>query len=394
LGGVDPDHAARAVFALFLAMLPRESLFQDLRTLVVKVGTRVLCDDDNSLNGSRLAHLASEISALQDQGYSLVLVTSGAVGVGMGVLGYAQRPSEPAEKQACAAIGQIRLMQHYADCFHAHGKTVAQILLTGDDFRDQRRFNNVRHTVSTLLGKGVIPIVNENDTVTTEEIKVGDNDKLSADVAQFLEADLLVILSDEDGLYDKNPKDHADARRVDTVERITSDILHLAEEKPGSRVSVGGMRAKLVALRQITEAGTPAVLARGDRVRLQDLIKGAEVGTLFLPRATRIDRKRRWLAFVSRAKGQLLLDPGAVRALQNRRSSLLPAGVKKVRGVFEPGDFVELCDLDGDLIGRGRVAYSSRDVDRVKGRKSAEIAGILGVKGPGEIIHRDRLVVY
>jgi len=374
-------------------MSSTEVIFQDLRTLVIKVGTRVLCDDDNALSEVRLAHLASGISALHDKGYSVVLVTSGAVGVGMGVLGYSLRPKDPAEKQACAAIGQIRLMQSYADQFHSHGKTVAQILLTGDDFRDSRRFNSVRQTVRTLLGKGVIPIVNENDTVTTEEIKVGDNDKLSADVAQFLEADLLVILSDERGLYDKNPKSHADARRIEVVDRITPEILRLAEEKPGSKVSVGGMKAKLTAIRQATEAGTPAVLARGDGANLVDLVMGKGEGTLFLPRK-RIDGKRRWLAFVSKAKGQLLLDAGAVRAMQTRPSSVLPAGVKKVRGNFEPGDFVEICTLEGDVIGRGRAAYSSAEVEKIKGQKSAGIAEILGRKGPGEIIHRDRLVVY
>jgi len=375
-------------------MLSQEALFQDLRTLVIKVGTKVLVNDDNSLNKMQLANLSSGISALHDRGYSVVLVTSGAVGVGMGVLGYTQRPSVPAEKQACAAIGQIRLMQTYADFFQSHGKNVAQILLTGDDFRDQKRFNSVRQTVKTLLAKGVVPIVNENDTVTLDEIKVGDNDKLSADVAQFLEADLLVILSDEAGLYDKNPKSHADARRIEVVERITPQILRLAEEKPGSAVSVGGMRAKLNAIRQITESGTPAVLARGDRVNLVDLVQGRGAGTLFLPRSKRIDRKHRWLAFVSKAKGQLLLDPGAVKALQKGTSSVLPAGIKKVRGTFEPGDFVEVCTPDGEVMGRGRAAYSSADVEKIKGQKSSLIAEILGRKGPGEVIHRDRLVVY
>ena len=381
-------------FALFTVMQSRGYVFKDVRTLVVKVGTRVLCDDDNSLSETRLSHLASGISNLHDRGYSVVLVTSGAVGVGMGLLGYSQRPAALAEKQACAAIGQIRLMQRYADLFQSHGKTVAQILLTGDDLREQKRFNNVRHTVSTLLGKGVIPIVNENDTVAADEIKVGDNDKLSADVAQFLEADLLVILSDEEGLYDKNPKSHADARRIGVVERITPEILRLAEEKPGSKVSVGGMRAKLNAIRQVTEAGTPAVLARGDKVDLVGLVEGRGEGTLFLPRAKRIDRKRRWLAFVSKARGQLLLDAGAVRALQNRHGSVLPAGVLKVTGIFAPGDFVEICALKGEIIGRGRAAYSSAEVEKIKGCNSSVIAGVLGREGPSEVIHRDRLVVY
>ncbi len=268
-------------------MQARKSPFGKLRTIVVKVGSRVLCDEGNALNEAHIGHLAGEISALHDQGLSVVLVTSGAVAVGMGVLGLSRRPAELADKQACAAVGQIRLMQRYADLFQARGKTAAQILLSGDDFRDRARRNNIRHTLRTLLAKGVIPIVNENDTVATEEIKVGDNDKLSADVAQFLEADLLVLLSDEEGLYDKNPKAHADARRIQVVKRITPKILRLAEAKPGSKVSVGGMRTKLNAIRQVTEAGMPAVLARGAFAPLLNLVRGLGPGTVFLPRANR-----------------------------------------------------------------------------------------------------------
>jgi glutamate 5-kinase len=374
----------------------RETLFQNVRTLVVKVGTRVLCDDAGLVE-SRLEHLAAGISALHDRGYSVVLVTSGAVGVGMSVLGYAQRPTVLAEKQGCAAVGQIRLMELYARHFGKRDKNVAQILLTGEDLRDERRFDSVRATVRALLERGVVPIVNENDTVATEEIKVGDNDKLSADVAQFLEADLLVILSDEEGLYDKNPKTNRDAQRIAVVERITPEILRLAEATPGSKVSVGGMKAKLTAIRQAVEAGTPAVLARGDGANLVDIVLGKDAGTLFLPR-TKIDRKRRWMAFVTKPKGQLLLDDGAVRALRDatdeKRGSLLAAGVRKVKGVFEAGDFVEICDLKGEIVGRGRTAYGSGDVEKILGRKSGEIADILGRAGPGHVVHRDKLAVY
>jgi glutamate 5-kinase len=206
----------------------RADLFRSLHRLVVKVGTRILVDDGNSIS-RELDHLAGEISLLHDRGYAVVLVTSGAVGVGMGALGLRTRPKELPVKQACAAIGQIRLMHMYSESFARRGKTVAQILLSGDDFRDRARFDNIRKTVGTLLGKKVIPIINENDTITTEEIKVGDNDKLSADVAHFLEADLLVILSDEAGLFTKNPKTHADAEAIAVVPRITPDILRLAE---------------------------------------------------------------------------------------------------------------------------------------------------------------------
>src|SRR4051812_31252810 len=211
----------------------RKDLFHSLHRLVVKVGTKILVDEDNGIS-KELDHLAGQISLLHDGGFAVVLVTSGAVGVGMGALGYASRPQELPEKQACAAIGQIRLMHMYSESFAKRGKTVAQLLLSGEDFRDRTRFNNIRRTVGTLLEKGVIPIINENDTITTEEIKVGDNDKLSADVAHFLEADLLVILSDEDGLYTKNPKGNPDAKPISIVPRITSEILKLAEGTPGS----------------------------------------------------------------------------------------------------------------------------------------------------------------
>lgn len=374
----------------------REALFQDVRTLVVKVGTRVLCNDAG-LDEARLKHLVDSLADLHDRGFSTVLVTSGAVGVGMGVLGFETRPAALAEKQACAAAGQIRLMQRYADLFHKRGKSVAQILLTGEDLRDSVRFNNIRQTVRVLLEKGAIPIVNENDTVATEEIKLGDNDKLSADVAQFLEADLLVILSDEEGLYDKNPKKHADAQRIAVVERVTPDVLRLADPTPGSGVSTGGMKAKLTAIRQAVEAGTPAVLARGDGANLVEIVTGKDCGTLFLPRK-RIDRKRRWLAFVTKPKGTLTLDAGAVNALRaaegSKRASLLAAGIRKVHGRFAAGDFVEVCAPDGEIVARGRVSYSAAEIERIKGRKSGEFAAILGRRGPGEVIHRDRLAVY
>lgn len=371
----------------------RANLFHSLHRLVVKVGTKILVDDGNSIS-KELDHLAGQLSLLHDRGFAVVLVTSGAVGVGMGALGFETRPKELPEKQACAAIGQIKLMHMYSESFARRGKTVAQILLSGDDFRDRTRFNNIRKTVGTLLEKKVIPIINENDTITTDEIKVGDNDKLSADVAHFLEADLLIILSDEAGLYNKNPKSHPDAQAIAVVPRITPDILKLAEEKPGSKVSVGGMKAKLLAIRQATEAGTPAVLTRGHGARLLNLVQGEPIGTLFLPNPDKIGRDKRWLTFVSKARGQLLLDEGGVRAMKTRKSSLLPAGIKECKGSFKAGDFVEVCALDGEVIGRGRSAYSAAEVQQIRGQKSSRIAELLGRKGPDEVIHRDQLVIY
>lgn len=372
----------------------RKSVFQSLHKLVVKVGSRILCNEDNTPAWDRLDHLAGQLALLHDKGFAVVLVTSGAVGVGMGTLGYATRPKLLPEKQACAAIGQIRLMHAYSESLAKRGKVAAQILLSGDDFRDRTRFLNIRKTVGTLLQKGVIPIINENDTITTEEIKVGDNDKLSADVANFLEADLLVILSDEDGLFTGNPKTDPAAKPIAVVPRITADILALADSKSGSKVSVGGMKAKLLAIRQATEAGTPAVLIRGHHAMLAELVEGRPRGTLFLPNPAKIRGSKRWLAFVSKARGQIVLDEGGARALSARRSSLLPVGVREIKGGFKPGDFVEVCAPDGEVIGRGRTAYSAAEVRLIRGQKSHKIAELLGRKGPDEVIHRDQLVIY
>ena len=372
----------------------RKAVFKSLHKLVVKVGSRILCNEDNTPNWERLDHLAGQLSQLHDHGYAVVLVTSGAVGVGMGTLGYETRPKLLPEKQACAAIGQIRLMHAYSESFAKRGKVCAQILLSGDDFRDKTRFDNIRKTVGTLLTKKVIPIINENDTITTEEIKVGDNDKLSADVAHFLEADLLVILSDEDGLYTGNPKSNPDAKLIAVVPRITAEILALADSKSGSKVSVGGMKAKLLAIRQATEAGTPAVLTRGHNALLVDLVLGHPRGTLFLPNPAKIRGSKRWLAFVSKARGQIVLDEGGSKALSARRSSLLPVGVREVKGSFKRGDFVEICNPEGEVIGRGRTSYSSAEVKLIRGHRSARIEELLGRKGPDEVIHRDQLVIY
>jgi glutamate 5-kinase len=362
--------------------------------MVIKVGSRVLCEEGGGLAEGRIQVLCDEISQLQDMGYSVVLVSSGAVGSGMDLLGYSKKPSTLAEKQACAAVGQIHLMHRYATLFGAKGKLVSQILLSAEDFRRRERFLNIRQTVSTLLHKGVLPIVNENDTVAVEEIKVGDNDKLSADVAQFLEADLLVILSDQDGLYDKHPQKYADARRLEVVPKINQEILAMAETGAGSKVSTGGMPSKLAAIRQAVNAGTPAVLKSGFRPGLIALVKGEVDGTLFLPNPAKIDRRKRWLAFVSKPRGKIWVDAGGVKALRGGRSSLLAAGIKRVSGTFQPGDVVELLNPESEAIGRGRTAYGSADLAKIKGEKSARIPEILGRLGPGEAIHRDKLAMF
>ncbi|MFC1584910.1 glutamate 5-kinase [Fibrobacterota bacterium] len=371
----------------------RAEVFKSLKSIVIKIGTKILVNENGSLNMTRINSLIKDICVLKREGHSIVMVSSGAVGLGMTVMGLKTRPRVLALKQACAAAGQGRLMHLYAEKFQARGQQVAQILLSADDFLNQDRYNNIRRTVQALLDNDIIPIINENDTISTEEIKVGDNDKLSSDVAHFLEADLLVILSDEKGLYTKNPKRHSDVQYVSIVPKVTAKIESMGGGA-GTAAGVGGMRAKLKAIKQATEAGTPVVLTDGKNNSLCSLVSGQKVGTLFLPNAKRLKRRKRWLAFVSHASGSILLDPGGGRAVQSGRSSVLAVGIIGTRGNYKAGDFVEISTGKGPVIGRGRTAYSAEEVDRIKGLKSAKIPDVLKRKGPEEVIHRDNLVVY
>ncbi len=371
----------------------RSIIFNRLKKVIIKIGTKIILNDNGSIDQNRINTIIKEISALKSEGYSIVLVSSGAVGLGMSLMGYKKRPTLLADKQACAAAGQIRLMHLYAEKFKVYKQNVAQALLSADDFKHSDRFNNIRRTIQSLLAHNIIPIINENDTISTEEIKVGDNDKLSSDVAHFLEAELLVILSDEKGLYTKNPKLCKDARLLSVVPKITTDIEKMGGGA-GSIASVGGMRAKLRAIKQATQGGTPVVLTNGKRRSLYDLVHGKQTGTLFLPNSQKLNRKKRWLAFVSNAHGKIFLDSGGISIVSKGKSSILAVGVVSVKGNFKAGDFVEVGPLKGPMIGRGRVSYSSNDINKIMGHKSNDILKILKTKGPEEVIHKDNLVIY
>jgi len=369
----------------------RRQILSQAKTVVVKVGTRLLTHEEGGFAPEQLQALVDNLGRILFN-HKVVLVSSGAVGTGMGVLGFATKPKILAEKQACAAVGQIRLMHAYEAAFAKKSVPVAQILLTGEDLRSPERFKNIRATVEALHAHGVLPIVNENDTVATAEIKVGDNDKLSADVCHFLGADLLIILSDIDGLFTDNPKTNPEAALIPVVQKVTAEIEALAGGT-GSVASTGGMRTKVLAAKQVTRGGSACVIANGFKVQLSDILEGAAHGTLFLPAEKRMGAKKRWIAFVSKPAGKLLCDEGAIKAVVERRTSLLPMGIRKLEGKFAAGQVVDICNLEGITVARGVAAYGAEELGEIVGHKSGEITGLLGHDGPEEAVHRDNLFV-
>lgn len=363
------------------------------RRIVVKVGTRLLCGTRGQFNLKRLESLGRDLASLWGEGRELVLVSSGAVGAGVGRLGLSRFPQTMPEKQAAAAVGQGILMQYYENVFTPLGITIAQVLLTQEDLRERKRYLNARHTFYTLFRYRVIPIVNENDTVAVEEIRFGDNDTLAALVACLIDADLLILLTDLDGFFTGDPRKNPDAKLIPEVHEITPEIEELAGGR-GSDLATGGMETKLQAARIATGAGIPMVIASGMREGvLNAVVRGEEVGTLFIPREDRMQARKRWIAFSSPVQGKIYVDRGAANAILKRGKSLLPSGVVGVEGDFEMGNVVSVIDPDGREIARGISNYSSADVERIKGRKTQEIKAILGYKDYDEVIHRDNLTV-
>jgi glutamate 5-kinase len=340
-----------------------------------------------------VAHLARSLAALHNAGTEVVLVTSGAIAAGMGRLGMKERPRTIPAKQAAAAVGQIALMALYEEDFSAHGVRVAQILLTHDDLANRRRYLNAKHTMGTLLGAGVIPIVNENDTVAVEEIQLGDNDNLSAQVAVLVEADLLVILSDVAGLYDRDPRVHAEAQLIPLVEQFDEDLI--ASEGNAGPLGRGGMTSKCQAAHKAALSGIPTIIADGRREETLAMVFNpqAETGTLFLPVADRLASRKHWIAYTLKPAGVLVVDAGAYAAIRERGRSLLPPGVREVRGTFDEGECVTCLDDGGREFARGLVNYSSAALERIKGARTSQIEQILGYKVSDEVIHRDDLAL-
>ncbi|MBZ0252061.1 MAG: glutamate 5-kinase [Candidatus Methylomirabilis sp.] len=361
--------------------------------MVVKIGSNVLAPEGVGLSSRAVSRVAADVAALRERGAEVVLVSSGAIAAGMPVLGMTTRPKEIPAEQAAAATGQAKLMHAYEKAFARRGLLVAQVLLTHDDMGDRRRFLNAKNCLERLLAYGVVPIVNENDTVAVQEVKLGDNDVLSAMIANLIQPDLLVILSDVPGLYDKDPRAHADAKVLPLVERVDASIEALAAAKPGA-LGRGGIGSKIAAAKLASQKGIPTVVLLGTASKaLQRLHAGEPIGTLFLPTGDRLTSRKHWIAHTLKSQGDLWLDAGAAEAVAKRGRSLLPAGVRRVEGAFDRGEMVSVRGAEGGEIARGLVDYSAEELRRIAGKKSGEIQAILGYKFGDEVIHRDDLVV-
>jgi len=374
--------------------LSRRKNLKACRRVVIKIGTSTLTYSNGQLNLQRIERLVRELADLHNRGMEVLLVSSGAIGVGATRMGYKKIPRTMPEKQALAAIGQGALVQLYEKLFSEYNKTVAQVLLTRGDLDERLRYLNATNALLAILDLGVIPIINENDTVVVEEIKFGDNDTLSALVASIVDADLLIILSDVDGLYDSDPRVNKDARLQAEVDEITP-MMEENSKNRGSSFSSGGMLTKLKAARICMAAGMPMVIANGDNENvIRQIMDGKEIGTLFIPREEKLQARKKWIAFGTLPQGQVLVDAGAEVALLQRGKSLLPSGVIAVEGDFDRGTVVAVANVnDKREIARGMVNYSSDEIRQIAGKKSSEIEKILQGKDYDEVIHRNNLWV-
>jgi glutamate 5-kinase len=372
----------------------RHAVIEAATLIVVKVGTRVLTTSAGLLDDRRIEALCRQFDTLLAAGREIVLVSSGAVGAGMGRLGLASRPQELAHLQAVAAIGQSCLVEAYERALRSRGRHAAQVLLVADDLRQRTRYLNIRNTLRALVDYGAVPIINENDTVSVEELRssFGDNDRLAAQVATLVGAPLLVLLSDVDGLFDRHPAEPG-ARQLPEITAVDAAVEGLARDSLGG-VSKGGMASKIAAARIVTEAGGHCLIASGrDDHVLERIIRREPVGTLFLGRPTTMPARKRWLGWSADARGVLLVDDGARRALADHGRSLLAAGVVEVEGDFAVGDTVAVAGSDRRPFARGLVNYPADDLRRIAGLKTEAIASVLGYCPYDEVVHRDNLAV-
>lgn len=370
----------------------RQKLLGQVKRVVVKVGSAVLTSKDG-LNHKVVKQLADDLSFLMENGLEVIFVSSGAVAAGRKRLGLPNRQLAMKEKQAVAAIGQSCLMRAYEDVFNSQGQTVAQVLLTHGDLANRDRYLNVRNTIFTLLDWRILPIINENDTVSVRELRFGDNDTLGAMTTNLIEADLFVCLTDVDGLYTGNPSVDESAVRVNTIAKVDDTVEAMAGHVCGA-LGTGGMRSKILAAKMVSARGGCSFIGPGKEAGiLRKLFSGEPVGTFFLPNDEKIKSRKHWIAYTLRPKGFMVLDDGACKALLAHGKSLLPSGILEVRGSFDIGDPVHCLDKNDEPIAAGLVNYSSRDIEQVMGKQSAQIEKILGYSDSEEIIHRNNLVM-
>ena len=374
-------------------MMVNSSLsFGGTKRVVVKVGSNVLTED-NGLNLKAMRSITRQIGKLIENGLEVILVSSGAMASGIKKIGLPTRPDELPKRQAVAAVGQAGLMMEYEKAFGRHNLKVAQILLTSEDLSNRKRYLNARNTLNTLLSWRVVPIINENDTVWVEEIKLGDNDNLAAMITLLMDADLLINLTDIDGLFTRDPRVYPDAELIDTVSRINKDTEKYAGDIPGA-LGTGGMISKIKAARKVNSAGVPMIIAKGDKPNiLLKLFSGQKHGTYFIQQKQRLTSRKCWIAYYLKPKGTIQIDEGAVKAILTNGKSLLPSGIIAVKSDFGVGAAVEFQNQRNESLGIGLVNYSSADIDKIKGLKSNRIKQVLGHKSYDEIIHRDNLAI-
>lgn len=363
------------------------------KRVLVKIGTSVITSKNNRLDKRKIQNLVFQMAKIIDRGIEVIIVTSGAIGAGMSILKKYAKPQSLPELQACAAIGQNQLMKTYEELFKQKSFVTAQILLTQEDLTDRKRYLNAKNTLFTLLEEGAIPIINENDTVSTDEIKFGDNDRLSSLVASLIKVDLLIMLTNVEGLCQYDQKEKRKIRCIRIVEKITRDIENFALNQK-SKSGMGGMVSKLQAAKIATSSGIPCIIANGSmKDVLLKVIGGERVGTLFLGNRDAISAKKHWIAYTSRPQGSVKVDNGAKDALVNRQKSLLSSGIIREEGKFDVGDIISIVDESNEEFARGLTNYSSLELKKIKGLKTSQIQGILGYKYYDEVVHRDNLVI-
>jgi len=371
----------------------RKICFEDAKRIVVKIGSGVLTED-NGLNLKALRSISRQICQLADRGLEIILVSSGAMASGIKKIGLSKRPDEIPKRQAIAAVGQAGLIMEYEKSFARYNKKVAQILLTSDDLVNRKRYLNARNTLCTLLSWQVIPIINENDTVVVEEIKFGDNDNLAAMITLLMDADILINLTDIDGLYTGDPRKNQNAELISVVTTIKKEIEKYASNIPGP-LGTGGMLSKIIAAKKVTAAGIPMLIAGGEKHDiLIKLFAGKEHGTFFIPKKEKLANRKCWIAFTLKPKGTIMIDDGAAAAILKSGKSLLPSGIVNLDGEFSVGAAVEFRrESNDEILGTGLVNYCASDIRKIMGLKSGKIKKYLGHKSYDEVIHRDNLAI-